>query len=149
MPTIYVAGFLFRKSNQEVALIQKKKPAWQLGCLNGIGGKVENGETAYQAMRREFAEEAGVLLQNWREVAVLTCDNGNARIHFFANLDGEDIVLQSLTDEKVEWVKVSQVVDSRILVELENGDLAPVLPNLRWLIPLALDPGMPHAEVVE
>lgn len=55
----YVLGFAFTPADQ-VALIQKAKPEWQKGLLNGIGGKVEDDETNIQAMVREFKEETGV-----------------------------------------------------------------------------------------
>ena len=33
---------------------------WQAGLLNGIGGKIEDGEAPIEALVREFAEETGV-----------------------------------------------------------------------------------------
>lgn len=54
----YVVGFLFEADLQRVLLRLKARPAWQRGKLNGIGGKVEEGETPLYAMRREGREEA-------------------------------------------------------------------------------------------
>ena len=59
MKTSYVVGLMFNKSMSQVALIRKQKPKWQAGLLNGIGGKIEDGETGLDAMRREFYEETG------------------------------------------------------------------------------------------
>src|SRR5688572_19942605 len=56
----YVAGFMFSADKRHVALIKKSKPGWKKGKLNAIGGKIEEGEIAYEAMTREFREEAGV-----------------------------------------------------------------------------------------
>ncbi len=56
----YVAGFLFEPYMERVVLIQKEKPTWQKGRLNGVGGKMELGETPLQAMQREFREETGL-----------------------------------------------------------------------------------------
>lgn len=56
-----VCGFMFDKRTQElVALIRKKRPDWQAGKVNGVGGKIERGEKAHAAMVREFQEETGV-----------------------------------------------------------------------------------------
>jgi hypothetical protein len=55
----YVVGFMFDFAFERVALIRKRKPIWQAGKLNGIGGKIEANETREEAMRREFIEEAG------------------------------------------------------------------------------------------
>lgn len=68
MKTRYVVGLAFNATGDYVALIKKNKPAWQAGCLNGIGGKIEGRETPMDAMIREFQEEAGVITtrMDWR-----------------------------------------------------------------------------------
>jgi 8-oxo-dGTP pyrophosphatase MutT (NUDIX family) len=53
----YVVGFLFSEDESRVLLVWKNRPAWQDGKLNGVGGKIEAGETPLQAMEREFKEE--------------------------------------------------------------------------------------------
>lgn len=52
-----VVGFAFDDKLLNVALIKKKKPEWQKGYLNGVGGKVKDGEGYHEAMTREFEEE--------------------------------------------------------------------------------------------
>lgn len=42
---------------EHVLLIQKARPDWQAGFLNGIGGRIEPGETPQEAMGREAREE--------------------------------------------------------------------------------------------
>ena len=37
-----------------------RKPDWQSGLVNGLGGSIESGETIHEAMVREFREECGV-----------------------------------------------------------------------------------------
>jgi hypothetical protein len=69
--TLYVAGFLFRENKTQVALIEKQRPAWQKGKLNGIGGRVEIDETPREAMKREFKEEAGADISQWRAFCYL------------------------------------------------------------------------------
>lgn len=44
----------------DVLLIEKKRPDWQKGRLNLVGGKIESGETPEQAAERELYEEAGM-----------------------------------------------------------------------------------------
>lgn len=41
-------------------LIEKTKPDWQNGLVNGLGGSIEDGESIHEAMVREFKEECGV-----------------------------------------------------------------------------------------
>ena len=38
----YVCGFLFSPDRKKVLLIRKRRPAWQAGKLNGVGGKVDS-----------------------------------------------------------------------------------------------------------
>jgi 8-oxo-dGTP diphosphatase len=118
----WVVGFLFN-SKTELALVMKTHPDWQAGKLNGVGGKVEDGESILEAMRREFKEEAGAQVDDWREFAVLNIDLGEVRF-LVAHGDHE---LQSLTEEQVAWYS------------LDDLKTLPHLKNLDWLIPLALD----------
>lgn len=107
----------------EVALIRKEKPEWQRNKLNGIGGKIEPGETSYAAMVREFREETGAVVVNWTSMVTLTC--GDAVIHFFRS---ELTEVRTTTNELVEWHPVS------------GATLNPrSIPNLKWLIPMAAD----------
>ena len=55
----YVTGFRVDLTTGRVLLIEKKRPAWHAGQLNGIGGSIEPGETPLQAVVREFKEETG------------------------------------------------------------------------------------------
>jgi 8-oxo-dGTP diphosphatase len=119
----YVVGFLFKNKGKEVALVSKNRPEWQKGKLNGIGGKIEPGESHLHAMRREFLEEAGVNVKDWREYADLQLPYGN--VYFFMAHGTHK--LKSMTDEKIAWYKVSEFKK------------LPIIPNLNWLVPLALD----------
>lgn len=132
--TRYVAGFLFSPDKAWVALVRKNKPAWQAGKLNGIGGKIEPGETPAQAMCREFREEAGLDLSDWREFCTLKWGN-HAIIHFFTSVIPNGERIHSNEDEYIDWYSVNTKHD--------------VIPNLRWLIPLALDPDKLNAIVID
>src|SRR5437764_210410 len=86
----YVCGFLFSPDRSQVLLIRKNRPAWQAGKLNGVGGKVEPGESLHAAMRREFREEAALDLPEsaWRHCLTLVGpDDAGSSIpwagHFF------------------------------------------------------------------
>lgn len=130
----YVLGFLFDDTRRTVALIRKKRPEWQSGLLNGIGGKMEGGEAAAQAMAREFHEETGVYISQfrWRQFACMAGDDW--RVFCFVAFGG--YVLQSPTDEQVETISVAEL-------SAQN-----CIPNLAWLIPLALDFDKPTADIV-
>jgi len=98
--TEYVLGFCFNSSLTTILLIRKTHPAWQAGKLNGVGGKVEEGETPTQAMEREFREEACFETKHgWVQFGSLrgdewvvhlfhTCVVGTWPPHFFSGHEG-------------------------------------------------------------
>ncbi len=61
----YVVGFAFSEDRNSVLLIKKLRPKWMKGYLNGIGGKIEDGEMIFDTMNRECMEETGLSLQ-WK-----------------------------------------------------------------------------------
>jgi 8-oxo-dGTP diphosphatase len=68
----YVVGFMFNPAENAVLLIRKRRPLWQEGKLNGIGGRIEEGETPEGAMRRECVEEVGIYCDTWNHFCVLS-----------------------------------------------------------------------------
>lgn len=125
-PNEYVCGFLFDKQVQQVVLIWKEKPAWQKGKLNGVGGKIEPGETPFQAMVREFKEETGLQVDNWKPLADVNGEDW--RVHFFFAQDDKNQFEYAKTMETEEVGKIE--VDR--LGEFE------CIPNLYWLVPMAV-----------
>lgn len=125
--TGYVVGFLVAPETDEVLLIRKNRPAWQAGLLNGPGGHVEPGESAMDAMRREFWEEAGLEAPWWTKMLLMHLPA--ADIWFFRWRCAPSFLRQaeSRTDEPVEVWRIADL--------LQPG--APIVPNLRWLLPLA------------
>ncbi len=47
------------KQGNKILLLNREKPSW-LGCWNGIGGKLEQGEQPRASMLREIEEETGI-----------------------------------------------------------------------------------------
>lgn len=129
--TSYVCGFLFSEERDRVALIQKDHPEWQRGHWNGIGGKIEAGlgEGPLKAMTREFLEETGVLVDEGRWDHVVTIAGPDWTVGFYKAFGPE--IDQVITNE-AERVTVHYVTELPQLC----------VPNLFWLIPLALDDQM-------
>lgn len=126
----YVVGFVFDKPRYNVILIEKRRPTWQAGKLNGIGGHIEPGETALGAMVREAREEAGLvtLPAEWRMVAYLMFPTGS--VHFF-DLASNDhyVAARTMTDEPVVRADVPLQWPNRVIA------------NLNFLIPLCVYAG--------
>lgn len=124
----YVLGFAFSPDNEFVLLINKLKPEWQKGKLNGIGGKIEEGELPIQAMVREFEEETSVKtsFHNWDRFAMLEGDN---YVMYCYRINIYDIE-EAVTSEEEEVVKMRYHV----------AILSPILmDSLRVLLPMAYD----------
>lgn len=128
----YVLGFAFSNDKQRVVLIKKKRPDWQRGLLNGVGGKMEKNETAYDTMIRKFAEETGVVTEHddWTIYCVMEGEDFKVCV-FYAFL--ETVVIdsvQTMTDEVV----INASVKHTLPILQKEG-----ISNLSWLIPMALD----------
>ena len=135
----YVAGFMFDFKKERVALIKKVKPEWQKGLLNGIGGKIEINETAAAAMVREFEEETGfkTMESDWFPLIKMKGTNGQWVVNFFfcTNRLASFEALKTTTDEEI------------VIIDLIDLDIEPVIPNLRWIIPMCLDGNVYEADV--
>lgn len=130
--TQYVVGFLFDNERQLVALIEKQKPEWQKGYLNGIGGKIEpSDKDASAAMVREFYEEAGVetLANGWRKFAVMNGKDWSVDC-FVQFSSGAISKVISATNEQIHIIHVSAISHHK------------TLSNIPWLVHMALDENM-------
>lgn len=83
---------VFLRRNDEVLLAMKKR-GFGVGKWNGVGGKLELGETVEQALVREAEEEIGVTLTRYEKVAKIIFDehvNGEPTfMHVHVYLAGE------------------------------------------------------------
>lgn len=126
-------GFLF--NNQAIArvAILKKGSSLHVGCWNGIGGKVEEGETDYDAMRRECKEEAGIDITNWVSVAQLQswAPKASWYVAVFAAYLPQDI--------ETEWMR-----SRRLEEELYGGEITLDLPYLSSLTNIQTSNTAPH-----
>ena len=135
--TYYVTGFMYSTGRRHVVLIEKINPEWQRGRLNGVGGKIEHGETPQAAMAREFYEETGVatLPEAWSLFAVI---NGGEsyRVYFLRTFSDDLMHARTVEAEEVGIYPVDDLPTT-------------VLHNLKWLIPMSLDPKLFFERPVE
>lgn len=123
----YVTGFLFSKDCASVVLIKKINPQWQRGLLNGVGGKIEKDERSCDAMSREFEEETGVVISSdaWRCYVKIHRPECYDLDVYYAHSDLA-FTARTIEKETVQVLKVSELPKN-------------IVPNLSWLIPMALD----------
>lgn len=136
----YVVGYLFSPDGQAVALIEKNHPAWQYGKFNGIGGKIEPGESKHEAMCREFEEEAGVYIEPdaWLHFRTEQFDatssnksdqDSGTRVHHFTTIATE-----------AAWAEVQSMekeVVTKMKFPFNEVTIPRLIYNLPYLVPMA------------
>ena len=125
--TGYTVGFIFNSDLTQVALVTKTHPEWQRGRVNGIGGKIEKGESSTACIAREVQEESG--LSTWPDdwKLVIKMKRPAIYVDFYAYLHlGAPNEVSTKTEEAINWYSVSRLPKT-------------VLSNLTWMIPLAID----------
>jgi len=131
-----VCGFYFSDDRQQIVLIKKRRPEWQAGHFNGVGGKVEEGEFALDAMRREFEEETGLRVEDWEPFCIHLDETHRFEVTYFRAFGAGVGSVKTMTDEVVDHFPVGAVFT------------LPVIHNLTWLVPMALDPNVSSAKTV-
>lgn len=138
---LYVAGFLFNDTGTFVTVVEKKKfpPGfdWSQNPLNAVGGKIEEGETPEVAMVREFKEETGVETHRSDWDHFLEVHTSRWSVSFFRCFNSR---YQAVT----RTVEEERILDIQTRVPLSG-----VVPNLLWIIPMALNKEINFAAVVE
>ena len=123
-----MVGFAFDDWKKKVILIRKLRPEWQKGALNGPGGVIEEGESPYQAIAREFTEEAGVItLPDWWKCKVILEGDG-WRVYFLSTILDEERFssAKTMTDEEIQIIPTTRLFDYAMI------------NNLTWLIPFCM-----------
>lgn len=120
-------GFIFTSDLQKVLLIEKQKPEFHRGLLNGLGGKVEQNEDEAACIVREVREEAGLetLTTDWQKVGVLTWTQWQVSI-FTGIYHGKETDLNLTEDLVVDWFFVEKLPRNCVT-------------NLYWIIPYCVD----------
>ena len=106
----YVVSFIFKPKCEYVWLIKKNKPEWQIGCLNGIGGKVEKKETYREAAIRELKEESGVFIGHLLEVGYMQGKNNDGskfRVGIFTAISDQE--LYTMESEVINFYRIHDI----------------------------------------
>jgi 8-oxo-dGTP diphosphatase len=132
MKTI-VATLCYVKSNGRTLMMHRnKKPGdVHLGKWNGLGGKLDAGESPDDCVVREIREESGLILHDPRLRGVLTFPNfkpGEDWLVFVYTASRFDGELGACAEGDLEWVEDAKVMDlplwegDRIFLPWLDGD---------------------------
>ncbi len=115
--TTYSMGFAVSFDGNEVLLLEKGKPAFLVGQWIGVGGHIEPGETALEAMVREAKEEADLNPLDWQPVGIVNCPTSPGKpkntglIHMFA-ARADLSQAKTMTEERVQvftWDEIARL----------------------------------------
>ncbi len=113
----YVVILLFNEDMSKILLIKRKRNPY-LGLYNGIGGKIEEGETVFECCVRETMEEVNVKLNNPRLLVTCTYPESN-QMHKNSNIElnvmydvTEEIEFEENEEGTFEWLPVEFVLDA-------------------------------------
>lgn len=140
----FVGTFAFANNDSRVALVEKRsiRLPHLNGRWNGIGGKMEIGESPVGAAMREFTEETGIsvkkdnmlFIEHQRFLTGVRCGEGryciNDEIYWYAVRLPKHTGLLRENDvgEKMLFWHV------RDLIRLEGVDTPPLCPNVGYLV---------------
>lgn len=125
--TRYCVGLAFNAGMTYVALVKKTHPEWQAGKWNGVGGKLEPGESPLEAMRREFSEGCSIQTVDW-DLFVMLSGVTDAfegwEVSFFWSFirdgDWKTGTNYGLTEERVEIIPTEWLNRGPAFVTIDN-----------------------------
>lgn len=138
----FVVAFVFREtpgSRAPDVFLVKKNPRreammWQRGLWNGVGGAVEPGETPSVAIDREWGEEVGGTYFFTLKSRLIAVEEGRDYVlHCFSGR-ADDVAAT------YQWPEFNDADEQMAWLSMADMDKYQVLGNLRWMLPLALDP---------
>lgn len=123
---VYTLAFIFNEDLSKILLIEKNRPEWQKGFLNGIGGKCEPNEPPLQCINREVFEECGL---------------NNIIFNKIGIIDGIEYVVyvyNARISHKIFNVAISKTDEKISSYDIKNLESKNLLPSVKYLIPIAM-----------
>ncbi|KFN03822.1 8-oxo-dGTP diphosphatase [Bacillus clarus] len=130
---MYKQTLCFIKKNNELLMLNREKSPLK-GLWNGVGGKIEDGETPFECIIREIKEETDISIDTVEYKGTITwnVDNSYSGGLFVFLAEVSDTYLYNTprkTEEGIlDWKKISWTIDNK---NLGVGEMIPAyLPIL-------------------
>lgn len=110
----YVVIMLFNKKYNKILLVKRNKNPYK-GCWNGIGGKIENGETSIDAAIRECKEETNISMNNPKLLVTYVYPennimNSNTKLNVIYD-SVEEVFVGDNEEGHYEWKNIESIMD--------------------------------------
>ncbi len=125
----------FIRRGDEILMLNREKTSW-MGSWNGVGGRIEKGETPKDGALREVYEETGITLSDIRDCGIVTWESddesfGGMHLYIAHVSDDFEYLTPKATDEGIlDWKKVDWIL---------NADNTGVIKNIQHFLPKILD----------
>lgn len=130
-------GFLFSENCNHVSLMKRVfTECNNRVLLTGIGGHVDEGEDFPTAMRREFIEEAGIDIDNWKQFATLK-RGADLEVVFYKAFSDKLYSIDTKEHDMARFYPVDQI------------HLFDTYSNVMYLILMALDEKLISINIIE
>ncbi|HLU23871.1 MAG TPA: 8-oxo-dGTP diphosphatase [Bacillaceae bacterium] len=126
---MYKYTICFIRQGDNILLLNRENPEW-MGIWNGVGGKIDAGETPLQCILREVEEETGIVLDTAEYKGIVSWISGGMYV-FVAELPDEfHFATPVKTDEGIlDWKKIDWILHPH------NQGMA----NLKYFLPAILN----------
>lgn len=128
----YVLGFVFIGNDKILLQLKNRGGDYLNGKLNGLGGKIEEGESAISAMAREYFEETGDnRYLDWHKFSCIFYKNGVELNVFTCNVSDDFY-------DNIEWSSEDSNAEKLFIFDLNEIDWKLCVSNLEHIIKLIL-----------
>ena len=128
-PIVEVAVGVLVKSDGSVLLGQRPQGKPYEGYWEFPGGKIEAGETLFDALRRELIEEIDVTIGDAEEFMTIEHDYPHAYVRLHVCLVRQWVGHpKGLENQSLAWLESMKLSDFADENSLANGSLQPILP---------------------
>ena len=108
-----LATLVYVKQNGKTLMLHKAK-GYQTGKWNGLGGKLEPGESPEECMKREVKEESGLIVKKAALKGFLTWPNFDGEHDWYAfvyvvtEFEGE---IKASDEGELHWIDDEKIMD--------------------------------------